>query len=111
MLITAISLTESFIISKRINKQITSLPQDNTNRTTTTKNEEKSLQLSRMKRQNEDTLKAFVNITQAIPINPLPHGGRTFRPSTCLHANSSKSTEGKVSSKIRYSSSWILGLF
>jgi hypothetical protein len=68
MLITAISLTESFIISKRINKQITSLPQDNTNRTTTTKNEEKSLQLSRMKRQSEDTLKAFVNITQAIPI-------------------------------------------
>jgi hypothetical protein len=68
MLITAISLTESFIISKWINKQITSLPQDNTNRTTTTKNEEKSLQLSRMKRQSEDTLKSFVNITQAIPI-------------------------------------------
>ncbi len=68
MLIAAISLTESVYISKWINKQITSLPQDNTNRTTTFKNEEKSLQLSRMKRQSEDTLKSFVNITQAIPI-------------------------------------------
>ncbi len=67
MLITAISLSESFIISKWINKQIATLPQNNTNRTTTTENEE-SLQLSRMKRQSEDTLKAFVNITQAIPI-------------------------------------------
>ncbi len=43
--------------------------------------------------------------------NPLPHGGRTYWPITSLHANFSKSSEGKVSSKIRYSSSWILGLF
>ncbi len=68
MLIAAISLTESFIISKWISKQITNLPQNNTNYTTKTNKEEKSLQLSRMKRQSEDTLKAFVNITQAIPI-------------------------------------------
>ncbi len=45
------------------------------------------------------------------PFNPLPHGGRTYWPITSLHANFSKSSEGKVSSKIRYSSSWILGLF
>jgi hypothetical protein len=67
MLITAISLTESIYISKWISKQITTLPQNNTNHTTKNK-EEKSLQLSRMKRQSEETLKAFVNITQAIPI-------------------------------------------
>ncbi len=68
MLITAISLTESFIISKWINKQITTVPQNNTNYTTKTDKEEKGLQLLRMKRQSEETLKAFVNITQAIPI-------------------------------------------
>ncbi len=68
MLITAISLTESFIISKWINKQISNLPQNTTNYTTKANKEEKSLQLLRMKRQSEETLKAFVNITQAIPI-------------------------------------------
>ncbi len=68
MLITAISLTESFTISKWINKQITTVPQNNTNYTTKTNNEESSLQLSRVKRQSEETLKKFVNITQAIPI-------------------------------------------
>ena len=68
MLITAISLTESIYISKLIRKQITNLPQDNTNYTTKMNKEEKDLQLSRVKRQSEETLKAFVNITQAIPI-------------------------------------------
>ncbi len=68
MLITAISLTESFIISKWISKQITTLPQNNTNHTTKMNKEEKDLQLSRVKRQSEKTLQAFVNITQAIPI-------------------------------------------
>ena len=68
MLITAISLTESIYISQWINKQTTTLPQNNTNHTTKTDKEEKSLQLSRVKRQSEETLKVFVNITQAIPI-------------------------------------------
>jgi hypothetical protein len=68
MLITAISLTESVYISKWISKQITNLPQNNANYTTKTSKEETNLQLLRMKRQSEDTLKAFVNITQAIPI-------------------------------------------
>ena len=68
MLITAISLTESIYISQWINKRTTTLPQNNTNHTTKTNKEEKSLQLSRMKRQSEETLKSFVNITQAIPI-------------------------------------------
>jgi hypothetical protein len=68
MLITAISLTESFIISKWIKKQITNLPQNNANYTTKKDKEEKNLQLLRMKRQSEDTLKTFVNITRAIPI-------------------------------------------
>jgi hypothetical protein len=49
-------------------------------------------------------------LSSEVGLNPLPHGGRPFWPSTSLHANSSKSAEGKVSSKIRYSSSWILGL-
>ena len=68
MLITAISLTESIYISKWISKQITTLPQNNTDHTTKMNKEEKDLQLSRVKRQSEETLKAFVNITQAIPI-------------------------------------------
>ena len=63
MLITAISLTESIYISKWISKQITTLPQNDTNYTTKTDKEEKSLQLSRMKRQSEETLKAFFNNT------------------------------------------------
>ncbi len=46
-----------------------------------------------------------------VTFNPLPHGGRPFWPITSLHANSSKCAEGKVSSKNRYSSSRISGLF
>jgi hypothetical protein len=55
----------------------------------------------------------LVPVSPPSPIlfNPLPHGGRTYWPITFLHANFSKSAEGEVSSKIRYSSSWILGLF
>jgi hypothetical protein len=68
MLIAAISLTESFIISIGINKQINTLPQNTTNYTTKINREESSLQLPRMKRQSEETLKKFINITQAIPI-------------------------------------------
>jgi hypothetical protein len=30
-------------------------------------------------------------------LNPIPHRGRPFWPSTSLHANFSKSVEGKVS--------------
>jgi hypothetical protein len=68
MLIAAISLTESLITSKWVNKRITTIPQNNTNYTTKSNEEESSLQLSRIKRQSEETLKKFVNITQAIPI-------------------------------------------
>jgi hypothetical protein len=68
MLIAAISLTDSFIISKWINKQITTIPQNNTSYTTKSNKEESSLQQPRIKRQSEETLKKFVNITQAIPI-------------------------------------------
>ena len=68
MLIAAISLTESVIISKGRSQQISTLPQNTTNHTTKTNKEESSLQLSRMKRQTEETLKKFINITQAIPI-------------------------------------------
>ncbi len=74
MLIAAISLTESIIISKGRNQQISTVPQNNTNYTTKTKNEESSLQLPRMKRQTEETLKKF--------INPLP-GGPLAPPLTC----------------------------
>ncbi len=68
MLIAAISLTESIIISKERSEQISTVPQDSTNYTTKTNGEESSLQLPRMKRQTEETLKKFINITQAIPI-------------------------------------------
>ena len=68
MLIAAISLTESIIFSKERSEQISTVPQSNTNYTTKMNNEESSLQLSRKKRQTEETLKKFVNITQAIPI-------------------------------------------
>ncbi len=43
--------------------------------------------------------------TDRAALNPLPHGGRTYLPNSSLHANSYKSSEGMVSSKIRYSSS------
>ncbi len=78
MLIAAISLTESFIISKWVNKQITTIPQNNTNYTTKSNKKESSLQLSRIKRQSEETLKKFVNITQAIPI-------KTVHVPVCMH--------------------------
>jgi len=68
MLIAAISLTESLIIFKGRSQQISTLPQISTNHTTKTNKEESSHQLSRMKRQTEETLKKFINITQAIPI-------------------------------------------
>jgi hypothetical protein len=68
MLITAISLTESITISKGRSQQISTVPQNNTNYTTKENQEQSSLQLLRMKRQTEETLKKFINITQAIPI-------------------------------------------
>ena len=63
MLIAAISLTESLIIFKGRSQQISTLPQISTNNTTKTNNEESSLQLPRIKRQTEETLKKFINIT------------------------------------------------
>ena len=68
MLIAAISLTESLIIFKGRSQQTSTLPQVSTNHTTKMNKEESSLQPSRMKRQTEETLKKFINITQAIPI-------------------------------------------
>ncbi len=53
----------------------------------------------------------YLSFLPPVSINPLPHGGRTFWPITYLYWICSKSAEDKVSSKIRYSSSWILGLF
>ncbi len=75
MLIAAISLTESLIVFKRINKQINALPQNTTNHITKINKEESSLQPSRMKRQTEETLKKFINITQAIPIKTVYNPG------------------------------------
>ena len=68
MLIAAISFTESLIIFKGRSQQTSTLPQVSTNHTTKVNKEESSLQPSRMKRQTEETLKKFINITQAIPI-------------------------------------------
>ena len=68
MLIAAISFTESLIIFKGRSQQNSTLPQTSTNHTTKMNKEESSLQPSRMKRQTEETLKKFINITQAIPI-------------------------------------------
>jgi hypothetical protein len=68
MLIAAISLTESLIIFKGRSQQTSTLPQVSTNHTTKMNKEESSLQPSRMKRKTEETLKKFINITQAIPI-------------------------------------------
>jgi hypothetical protein len=69
MLIAAISLTESIIISKGRNQQISTIPEKNITTYTTNENqEETSLQLPRKKRQTVESLKKFVNITQAIPI-------------------------------------------
>ena len=57
--------------------------------------------------------RSFITLEWAnwVCFNPLPHGGRTFWPITYLYGICSKSAEDKVSSKIRYSSRWILGLF
>ena len=78
MLIAAISLTESLIFSKGKSQQISTVPQNNTKYTTQTNNEESSLQLSGTKRQTEETLKKFINITQAIPI-------KTVYIPVCMH--------------------------
>ena len=73
MLIAAISLTESIIFSKGRSQQISTIPQNTTPQNTTiyTTNEnqeETSLRLPRKKRQTVESLKKFINITQAIPI-------------------------------------------
>jgi hypothetical protein len=43
-----------------------------------------------------------------VRLNPLPHCGRPFWPYTSLNAKYSKSAEGKLLLKIKYSSSFIL---
>ena len=68
MLIAAISLAESVIFSKGKSQQISNVPQNTTIYTTNESQQETSLQLPRRKRQTVETLKKFVNITQAIPI-------------------------------------------
>ena len=67
LLIAAISLTESIIISKGKSQQISNVPQ-NTTIYSTNENRETSLQLPRVKRQTIESLKKFINITQAIPV-------------------------------------------
>ena len=71
MLIAAISLTESIIISKRRSQQISNVPHNTTIYTTNENQEETSLQLPRKKRQTIETLKKFINITQAIPVKTI----------------------------------------
>jgi len=68
MLIAAISLAESIIIFKETNQQISNVPQNTTVYTTNENQEETSLHLPRRKRQTVESLKRFINITQAIPI-------------------------------------------
>ena len=68
MLIAAISLTELIIISKGKSQQISNVPQKTTIYTTDENQEETSLQLPRKKRQTVESLKKFINVTQAIPI-------------------------------------------
>ena len=68
MLIAAISLTESIIFSKGRSQQISTVPQNTTIYSTNENQEETSLQLPRVKRQTIESLKKFINITQAIPI-------------------------------------------
>ena len=68
LLIAAIALTESIIISKRKSQQIPTVPHNTTIYTTNENQEETSLQLPRVKRQTVESLKKFINITQAIPI-------------------------------------------
>jgi hypothetical protein len=68
LLIAAISLAESIIISKGTSQQIPKVPQNTTVYTTSENQEETSLHLPRRKRQAVESLKKFINITQAIPI-------------------------------------------
>ncbi len=68
MLIAAISLAELIIFSKGKSQQLSNVPQNTTIYTTNESQEETSLQLPRRKRQTVETLKKFINITQAIPI-------------------------------------------
>ncbi len=68
LLIAAISLTESIIISKGKGQQISNVPQNTTIYSTNENREETSLQLPRVKRQTIESLKKFINVTQAIPI-------------------------------------------
>jgi len=68
MLIAAISLTESIIISKGKSQQFSTVPQKTTTHTTDVNRGETSLQLPRKKRQTVESLKKLINITQAIPI-------------------------------------------
>ncbi len=68
MLIAAISLTESSIISIGRSQQFSTVPQNTTTHTTNENQKETSLQLPRKKRQTVESLKKFINITQVIPI-------------------------------------------
>jgi hypothetical protein len=68
MLIAAISLAESSIIFKETNQQISNVPQKTTVYTTNENQGETSLHLPRRKRQTVESLKRFINITQAIPL-------------------------------------------
>jgi len=68
LLIAAISLTDLIIISTRRIQQISNVPHNTTTYTTKENQEHTSLQLPRKKRQTTETLKKFINITQAIPI-------------------------------------------
>ncbi len=68
LLIAAISLTESIITSTGKRQQISNVPQNTTTHTNNENQEETSLQSPRVKRQTVETLKKFINITQAIPV-------------------------------------------
>ncbi len=68
MLIAAISLTESIIISEGRSQQFSTVPQKTTTHTTDKNQGETSLQLPRKKRQTVESLKKFINVTLAIPI-------------------------------------------
>ncbi len=68
LLIAAIALTESIVISKGKSQQIPTVPHNTTIYTTNENQGETSLQLPRKKRQTVESLKKFINITQAIPI-------------------------------------------
>ena len=71
MLIAAISLAESIIILIETKQQISNVQQNITAHTTKENQEETSLYLPRRKRQTVESLKRFINITQAIPMKTL----------------------------------------